>query len=111
MSNSPYPPPTCSRHLINQRIHLIGIFRNQEFWSVEFFHLKSLFKEIEQSKIVIVPKGFLKVYFKFIERNKIIFKKIKGGAGEVAQPLRVLTAPAEDPGSITSTHMAILNHV
>ena len=28
------------------------------------------------------------------------------GAGEMAQWLRALTAPPEDPGSIPSTHMA-----
>jgi hypothetical protein len=44
---------------------------------------------------------------------KTIFEKIWewGGAGEMAQQLRALTALEEEPGSVPSTHVAVLNHL
>lgn len=42
---------------------------------------------------------------------KAFFKKIKIGAGEMAQRLRVLAALLEDSGLISSTYMAARNYL
>ena len=48
------------------------------------------------------------VYASFLKANKDNGIKMPScGADEMAQWLRALTAPPEDPGSIPSTHMAV----